>query len=145
MSVKPIPDGYNNVIPYLICKGTDIVIEFCKKVFGATVDEIHKNDNGTIMHATIHIRDSAVMLSEGSGNFPPMPCMLYIYVDDVDAVYKKALDTGGVSLREPTNEFYGDRSAGVKDPSGNQWWIGAHIEDVSPEEMERRQKEMGKK
>jgi len=145
MSIKPIPDGYSNVIPFLICNGAGKVIEFCQKVFDAKISDMHKMDNGTIMHAAIHIRDSAIMLSDGSPQFPAMPSMLHIYVQDVDSVYKKAIAAGGVSLREPTNEFYGDRSAGVKDHSGNQWWIGAHIEDVSPEEMEKRPKEMGKK
>jgi uncharacterized glyoxalase superfamily protein PhnB len=142
MSVKPIPDGYKNVIPYLICTGTEKVIEFCQKAFDAKIAEMHKTDDGTIMHAAIHIKDSAIMLSEGSPKFPPMPSMLHIYVEDVDSVYKKAIAAGGVSLREPANEFYGDRSCGVRDGSGNQWWIATHIEDVSPEEMERRQKEM---
>ncbi len=144
MSVKPIPEGYNNVIPYLICNGTEKVIDFCKKVFDAKVDGIHKDDNGIVMHASIHIRDSAVMLSEGSENHPAAPSMMYIYVEDVDKVYKKAIDAGGISMREPTDEFYGDRSAGVKDSSGNQWWIGACIENVSDEEMKKRQEAMKK-
>ena len=144
MSVKPIPQGYENVIPFLNCTGADKVIEFCKEVFGAKVDGISKSDDGSIMHASIHIRDSAVMLSEGSEKFPASPTMMYVYVDDVDAIYKKGLAAGGTSLREPTNEFYGDRSCGIKDSAGNQWWIASHVEDISHEEMLRRQKEMKK-
>lgn len=139
MSVKPIPEGYENVIPYLMCSKTDEVIEFCKKVFDAKVDEISRGDDGSVRHATIHIRDSAVMLSEARAEYPATPVMLYIYVDNVDEVYKKAIAAGGVSQREPTNEFYGDRSCGVKDVSGNQWWFATHVEDVSPEEMKKRQ------
>lgn len=144
MPVKPIPEGCNNVIPFLICKGTDKVIEFAQKTFGASVDDISRNENGLVMHATIHIRDSAVMLSEGSDRFPTTSTMMYIYVDNVDEVYKKGLEAGGESLREPTNEFYGDRSCGLKDVSGNQWWVASHVEDVSPEEMDKRQKEARK-
>lgn len=140
MSVKGIPDGYENVIPYLICKDTDKVIEFCQKAFDAKLAECSKTEGGVVMHATIHIRNSAIMLSEGSEAHPAMPVMLYIYFDNVDAVYKKALEAGGISLREPTNEFYGDRSCGVKDISGNQWWMATHVEDVSASEMAERQK-----
>ena len=144
MSVKAIPEGYNNVIPYLVCTGADKVIEFAEKTFNAKVDEVSKRDDGTIMHATIHIRDSAIMLTEATEQFPAMPVMLYVYVDNVDETYKRALAAGGESQREPTNEFYGDPSCGLKDSSGNQWWIASHIEDVPHEEMQRRQKETKK-
>lgn len=140
MNVKPIPEGYENVIPFLTCTGTEKVIEFCKKTFDAKLTDISKSGDGTIRHATIHINSSAVMLGEATKEHPPMPSMMYIYVEDTDAVYAKGIAAGGVSLREPTNEFYGDRAAGLKDPSGNQWWIGTHIEDVSDEEMEKRRK-----
>lgn len=141
MPVKAIPEGFENVIPYLVCKDADKVIEFCQKAFDANLSDCTKADGGVIMHATIHIRESAIMFSEASEAHPAMPAMLYIYFDDVDAVYKKAIEAGGVSLREPTNEFYGDRSCGVKDVSGNQWWVASHVEDVSAEEMAERQKQ----
>jgi len=144
MSIKPIPEGFNNVIPYLMCKDSSKVIEFCQKTFDAKVDGVHKNENGSVMHASIHIRDSAIMLSDANETHPPSPSMMYIYVNNVDEVYDKAIAAGGVSLREPTNEFYGDRSAGFKDSSGNSWWIGAHIEDVSDEELQKRQEAMRK-
>ena len=145
MSVKPIPEGYGNVIPFLICSGAEDVIKFAEEAFGAKLSDISKSESGSIRHATLHIRDSAIMLSEGSAEYPAVASMLYIYFEDVDEVYKKALAAGGVSLREPTNEFYGDRSCGVKDPSGNQWWLASHVEDVSSEEIAKRQSEMGKK
>ncbi len=138
MGVKPIPEGYSNVIPYLICKNTDIVIEFCQKVFGANLTDISKDEKGIIMHATIHIRDSAVMLSEESDKYPVTSTTLYFYTENCDEIYKRGIGAGGESLREPTDEFYGDRSCGFKDPSGNSWWIGTHIEDVSPEEIAKR-------
>ncbi len=145
MRVNPIPEGYGNVIPFLICSGAEDVIKFAQEAFGAKLSDISKSESGNVRHATIHIRDSAIMLSEGSAEYPAVPSMLYIYFDDVDEVYKKALAAGGVSLREPTNEFYGDRSCGVKDPSGNQWWLASHVEDLTGEEIAKRQSEMGKK
>ncbi len=141
MSVKPIPEGYQNVIPFLICTGADKVIDFCQKVFGAKVMDISKDDKGTIMHASIQIRDSAVMLTEGSEKYPAQPAMMYVYMENCDEIYKLGLASGGTSLREPTNEFYGDRSCGFTDPSGNQWWVATHIEDVSREEIARRMKD----
>lgn len=138
MSVKPIPEGYQNVIPFLICTGADMVIDFCQKVFDAKVMDISKDEKGVIMHASIKIRDSAVMLSEGSEKFPAYSTMMYLYVENCDEVYKRGLDAGGKSLREPTNEFYGDRTSGFTDPSGNQWWVATHVEDVSPEEIAKR-------
>ncbi len=144
MSIKAIPDGYKNVIPYLVCSNPDGTIEFCKKTFGAVETEISREESGRLRHATIHIGESAVMLSTASDEYPAMPAMLYIYVEDNDATYKKGLEAGGVSLREPTNEFYGDRSSGLLDPSGNQWWIGTHFEDVTSEQMEERQKKFKK-
>jgi uncharacterized glyoxalase superfamily protein PhnB len=93
---------------------------------------------GDVRHAEIQIGDSRVMLGEASDQWKPMPAMLYVYVEDTDAVYRRAIAAGGQSLREPTTEFYGDRSAGVQDPAGNLWWIATHVEDVSPEELTRR-------
>lgn len=145
MSVKPIPEGYGNVIPFLICNGAEDVIKFAQQAFGAKLSDISKGEGGTVRHATIHIRDSAIMLSEGSAEYPAVSTMLYIYFENVDEVYRKALAAGGESLREPTNEFYGDRSCGVKDPSGNQWWLASHVEDLTGEEIAKRQSEMGKK
>ena len=90
------------------------------------------------MHAEVRVGDSIIMLGESGGPFPPMPTCLYLYVPNTDAVYKASLNAGGTSIREPADQFYGDRVAGVKDPSGNQWWIATHIEDVSEEELARR-------
>jgi PhnB protein len=78
------------------------------------------------------------MMGESSDKFPAMPAAIYLYVPDVDAVYKRALAAGAASTMEPANQFYGDRNAGVKDPSGNLWWIATHVEDVPREEMAKR-------
>jgi len=81
-----------------------------------------------------------MMLSEASEKYPPMPTSIYLYVEDTDATYEQALKSGGVSLMEPADQYYGDRNAGIKDLSGNQWWIATHVEDVSPEEISEREK-----
>ena len=139
MAVKPIPDGYHTVTPYLIVAGAAELIEFAKRAFGAKERFRSSGPDGTIMHAEIQIGDSVVMVSDGSPDHPPKPAMLHLYVEDVDAVYRDALAAGGEPLREPEDQFYGDRSGGVRDAFGNQWWLATHVEDVSPEEMRRRQ------
>jgi PhnB protein len=136
--VNPIPDNYQSVIPYLIVKGAPGLMEFLKTVVNA--EELHKMEgqDGTIMHAEVKIGDSTLMISEASEMYPANPGMYYIYVEDVDATYKKALDAGAESVREPADQFYGDRSCLVKDASGNSWGFATHVEDVPPEDMERR-------
>jgi PhnB protein len=139
MAVKPVPDGYHTVTPYLVMRGATKTIEFARKAFGAEmVEEPVKRPDGTIMHAQIKIGDSIVMISDATEQHPPMQSMLYLYVPNVDAVYQRAVAAGGTSLMEPMDQFYGDRSGGVKDPSGNQWFIGTHKEDVSPQELKKR-------
>ncbi len=138
MAVKPIPEGYQTVTPYLVVKGVASVIEFVKNVFDGQERMCHKLPDGSIMHAELQIGDSVVMLGEACGEWAPMPGNLNVYVPDVDAAYRRALQAGGTSLREPADQLYGDRSGGVKDTSGNFWWISTHIEDVSPEELKRR-------
>ena len=139
MAVKPIPDGFHTVTPYLIVSDAHGVIEFMQKAFGAELmfPPMCRPDGG-VMHAELQVGTSRVMLAQGCGEFPPMPAMLHLYVEDVDATYQRAVAAGGVSVREPENQFYGDRSGGVKDVSGNQWFISSHVEDVSREEMEKR-------
>lgn len=141
-AVKPIPDGYHAVTPYLVVKGARNLLNFLKQAFDAKEMVMMNRDNGDIMHAEVSIGDSRVMLSDASEQFPPTLVNIFLYVKDSDAVYKKAVNSGGISLREPTNEYYGDRMGGVKDHFGNQWWIATHIEDVTPDEMQRRQLEM---
>jgi PhnB protein len=101
--------------------------------------------DGTIMHAEVKIGDSIVMMGEARGDCKPMPGSLYVYVNDADATYRRALQAGATSMMEPGDQFYGDRTAGVKDPSGNQWTIATHREDVPPEELRRRAEALMKK
>ena len=140
MAVKPIPEGYHSVTPYLIVRGADKLLDFVKNVFDAQETFRMPGPEGTIGHAEFRIGDSMLMISDGGVEYPPMPCSLYVYVDDVDATYKRALKAGATTQKEPADQFYGDRTASVKDSAGNIWGIGKHIEDVDPEELERRAK-----
>jgi uncharacterized glyoxalase superfamily protein PhnB len=139
MAVKPIPEGYHTVTPYLIVRGAAKTIDFAKKAFGADLAfEPLKRPDGAIMHAEIKIGNSHVMISEASDQHPPMQSMLHLYVPNVDSIYQRALTAGATSVIEPMDQFYGDRSGGVKDPSGVHWWIATHKEDVAPAELKKR-------
>ena len=145
MTVQPIPEGYHTVTPYLVIPGIAQVLDFLKRAFGAVeTTPPMKQADGTVMHAEVQIGDSRVMMGEPMGQ-PPVPAMLHLYVTDVDSVFRRAVEAGGVVVREPADQFYGDRSGGVKDSAGNIWWIATHKEDVSPEEMMRRMASAGKK
>jgi PhnB protein len=143
VAVKHIPEGYHSVTPYIVVEGAEGLIDFMKSVFGARERMRMPGPNNTVGHAEMEIGDSVVMLADAGsvdGN-QPFPGMLNLYVEDVDKVYQAALAAGATSIRELTDQFYGDRSGGVRDQWGNFWWISTHVEDVSPEEMERRSAE----
>ena len=143
--VKPVPQGYHTITPYLVVDGAEQVIRFVKEAFGAQpVFEPMARPDGKIMHAEFKIGDSVVMLADTSERAQATSDMLYLYVPNVDAVYQKALKAGGKSLMEPTDQFYGDRSSSVMDPAGNRWFIATHIEDVSPAELKKRAAEFMK-
>jgi PhnB protein len=146
--VKPIPDGYHSVTPYLIIKGAADAIEFYKKAFGATELFRMAQPNGKIGHAEIKIGDSPIMLAD---EFPEMkyvgpkalggsPVSLMIYVEDVDRVFNQAIAAGGEQQRPVEDKFYGDRGGSLVDPFGHVWHIATHKEDVSEEEMQKRAK-----
>lgn len=141
MAVKPIPDGYSTVTPYLVIENSPEFIKFLKKAFNAKAISVSKSPDGKIMHAEIRIGNSMLMLSESSDKFPVNTGLFYMYVENVDATYKQAVGAGAVSESEPTDQFYGDRTAGVKDKFGNTWWIGTHIEDLTEEEMKKKEEE----
>jgi uncharacterized glyoxalase superfamily protein PhnB len=145
MAVKAKPDGYHTVTPYLIVTGATQLVEFLKQAFGATERGLMGPPGGPIMHGEVQIGDSVIMLSDGGGTAESQPTrsMIHLYVDDVDAMYKSSLAAGAKSLREPEDQFYGDRSAGVVDAFGNQWWLATHVEDVSEEEMQKRMAAQG--
>ena len=145
MAAKPIPEGYHTVTPYLVVDGAEKIIAFMTEAFGA---KPHfgpmKRPDGKVMHAEMKIGDSVVMISDSNERAKANTSMLHLYVPNVDAVYQKAVKAGGISEMEPTNQFYGDRSGGVKDPAGNRWYIGTHVEDVSPAELKKRAAEFMK-
>jgi PhnB protein len=142
MTVNFKPVGFHTITPFLLVKNASNLIDFMKQVFEAEEVERYSNEDGSIMHAVLQIGDSRVMLSDASEQFPERTSMLHLYLPDVDTVYQRALSTGATSLREPVDEFYGDRSAGVLDSFGNQWWLATHVEDVSEEELQRRMEAM---
>lgn len=136
--VKPIPEGYNTVTPYLVVKSPETLIEFAKEVFDAKEHDINKTPDGKITHAEIQIGDSKVMIGCECDQNKGMASMLYLYVKDVDSVYSKALKAGAEKIQPVKDQFYGDRSGGVRDSNGIQWWIATHVEDVSKEELNKR-------
>lgn len=137
MAVQPIPRGHHSVTPLLSVKGAARLVGFLKQAFGATeTSPAMTSPDGAVMHAELKIGDSLVMLGEAHGE--PAPGVLYLYVPDADATYQRALQAGAASINAPTNQFWGDRTASIKDPCGTTWWIATHIEDVAPEEMTRR-------
>jgi PhnB protein len=145
MAVKPIPDGFHTVTPYLIVDNPGEVIDFLKKAFDAQEIYAMRDAAGNVRHAEVKVGNSILMLGGARGEWHARPGNFYLYVEDVDSVYKKAVAAGGKSIGEPTNQFYGDRHGGVTDSQGNSWWIATHVEDVSSEELERRAKEAEQK
>lgn len=135
-SVNPVPEGYHTLTTYLIVNEAGKLIDFIRADINASEVSLTKNKEGGVMHADLQIGDSHLMLAEASDKYPSMSSMIYMYTEDCDAVYKKAIAAGGISIREPTDEPYGDRSCGIRDFAGNQWWIATHIEDVSNEPMQ---------
>ena len=143
--IKPIPEGYERATPYLCCKGAAKAIEFYKKAFGA-VELFRIGSPGGIGHAEVKIGGAIIMLAD---EYPDMgflspqtiggsPVTVYIYVEDVDAFAKRAIDAGIKVLRPVADQFYGDRSVSFEDPFGHRWGFATHVEDVAPDEIQRR-------
>ena len=150
--VKPIPEGYHSVTPYLIVDDANAAIDFYKKAFGAT-EKFRLPMGDKIGHAEIKIGDSFVMLAD---EFPDMGHLgpkarggttvsLLIYVEDVDSAFKQAIEAGAKEVRPVENQFWGDRMGTLTDPFGHQWSLGTTVEEVSPQELETRMKEWGEK
>lgn len=146
MAVKPIPDGYSSVTPYLAVKQAADAIEFYRRAFGAKERMRMVAPDGKVGHAELMIGNSVIMLAD---EYPDMDfrspeslgsasVTLHLYVKDVDASFRKAIEAGAKQLREVKDQFYGDRSGTLRDPFGHVWNISTHKEDLSPEEIERR-------
>jgi len=136
-AVKPIPDGYHTVTPFLTVKDAAKLMDFLKNAFGAEEVMRMPGPGGVIMHAEVNIGNSRLMLSEATQT-APSSSSFYLYVNDVDAQYKRAVAAGATSQSEPTDQFWGDRMATVKDAYGNTWSIATHKEDPSAEEISKR-------
>ncbi len=143
MTVKPIPDGFHAVTPFLVVKDVAAQIDFLEKAFDAVVLERIDTPAGTV-HAEIKIRDSIIMMGQARGECEPMPMMFYLYVEDADKAFEKARDAGGSVLQEPQDQFYGDRSGAVMDSNDNQWYLASRKENISSEELAKRALEMQK-
>jgi PhnB protein len=144
-NVKPIPEGYHSVTPYLIIDGASDAIDYYKKAFNAA-ELFRMEHQGKIGHAELKIGDSPIMLADeqpalgyrGPKSLGGTPVSLMIYVEDVDTIYKQAIAAGGNELKPLQDQFYGDRSGTLTDPYGHIWTVATHKEDVTPEEMDKR-------
>ena len=150
MAVKAVPEGTHTITPHLVVNGAEQALEFYKKAFGAQVAGVHKTPDGKVMHAEFRIGDSKLMLND---EFPEMgalspktlggsPVVLNLYMEDIDKVFNQAVSAGATVTMPLANQFWGDRYGQIKDPFGHTWALGQHVEDVSPEEMERRAREV---
>jgi PhnB protein len=150
-AVRPIPDGYHSITPQLTCRGAARAIDFYKSVFGAKEITRMEGPGGKVMHAELQIGDSRFMLNDEMPGMsmapapsPVQPFSLFVYTEDVDSLYAGALKGGATELMAPSNMFWGDRFGKFTDPFGHQWGVATHVEDVAPEEMQRRSEEMTK-
>ena len=146
---QPVPEGYSTLTPYLAVEDASTAIDFYQRAFGAKERARMPGPGGSVMHAELEIGDSVIMLSDPfpqSSTKPPKELggtsvSIMTYVEDTDSAYKQAIDAGATSLMEPDDMFWGDRFSLVEDPFGHQWTIATHVEDVSPEEMQKRSEE----
>jgi PhnB protein len=127
----PFPGQMNAIQPYLFLRDAEKMVPFLESAFGAKAEGVHKSPEGTVAHATVRIGDATLEFSEAHGPWQPSPCHLHLYVRDTDAVYAQALRAGATTIEAPSDKPYGDRSAGVKDPFGNSWFIATHFKDVA--------------
>jgi PhnB protein len=150
MAAKAIPEGFTSITPYLTVDDGNAAIEFYKKAFGATDRGVMKGPDGKIAHASLEIGNAIIMLSD---KFPQSACQtpkelggttvaIFLYVEDVDSVVQDAADAGAKVTMQPEDQFWGDRLGQVTDPYGHVWQIGTHVQDLTPEEIEARGREV---
>ena len=132
--------GYlSTVSSYLMVDNIEEQLDFLGKIFQIEImEELINREDNTIMHAEVLIGDSSIMMGKATGEYPSHESMLYVLIEDVDEAYRLAMENGAESLREPVDQLYGYREAGVKDPLGNQWWLATQIEELSQEEIQKR-------
>jgi PhnB protein len=149
MATKPIPEGYNNVAPYLAVEDAAQAIDYYTRAFGAKERTRMQGPDGKIAHAELELGDSVVMLSDPFPQFATRPpkelggtsVSVFMYVEDVDAVVKQAVDAGATVTVEVADQFWGDRFGTITDPFGHVWGLATHVEDVPPEQMQERARE----
>jgi uncharacterized glyoxalase superfamily protein PhnB len=139
--VRPVPEDYGSITPYIIAKGVAGFIEFLEKAFGAVERGRVYNDDGTIGHAEVWIGNSVLMMFDAKPDWPTTPSFLTLYVEDCDVVHQSALDAGATTVTNLSTNAWGDRGSRIRDPFGNIWWIQTHVEDVPEEEIARRMAE----
>jgi len=132
-NVNYIPEGFHTVTPYFIVKDGPAFLAFLKSGMGAEELSVYKDDKGRIMHAQLRLGDSMLEFGEATEQYPPMKLCLHVYVPDTDALYERAVAAGAKTVRSPRVEPYGERSAGVEDPAGNQWWIATRVAQSASE------------
>ena len=128
MTFSHKPAGYTSVSPYLVVEGASQTIDFVVRVFGAVELRRFAASNGKIMHAEVRIDDTVVMIADGSDGWPAMPSHVHVYVGDVDATYRRALEAGAISVQEPVKKQDEDKRGGVRDSGGTTWWIATKVE-----------------
>lgn len=138
MPVEYMPSGYHTITPYLVVNGAERLMTFISDVLDGSEITRMQGPDGRIAHAEMRVGDSVVMLADTPASGEETSTMLHLYVPDSDATYRRAMQAGATSLREPQDEFYGDRMSGVQDSTGIKWYFATHVEDVSDEEMARR-------
>ncbi len=136
--IRPVPEGYHVVTPWIISRDTAELLDFVREAFGAEEMGRVPAEDGSIGHAEFRIGDSIVMAFDAKEGWPDTPGFFRLYVEGGDEVYRRALEAGAVSVTEMTDLFFGDRVGRVRDPQGNVWWIQTRVEEVGPEEMEKR-------
>ena len=141
--VQAVPKGFNTVTPFIMVNNAESLIDFIERGLNGNVEFKMKNDDGKIMHASVRIGNSPIMISDVMDGQEPITSMLYLYVDNVDELYEQGLAVSGTKpARELRDEYYGDRAGCLEDQWGNKWWIATHIEDVSKEELESRKSKL---
>lgn len=138
MSVQPIPEGFHTVTPYLIVDDADELIRFLQAAFDAKLESCTRLPDGKILNCQLQVGTSKVMASSAREGMEAMPCMLYLYFDEIDTIFDKAVEAGAEVIMKPSDQFYGDRSGGLRDSNGIQWWLGTRLEELSEDEVLQR-------
>lgn len=142
MSAKPIPEGYQQAIPYLVVPDAGAQMDFLINVFDGNEKNRMTAPDGSVVHGEVKVGDSVIMIGQAREASQARKTMVYLYMEDCDAYFKRAVDSGAKVVSELEDQFYGDRHGAVEDSNGNQWYIVTHKEDVSPEELQKRTEQM---